>query len=183
MKLSTERILLSPLTLRIAALGVVLMAGSPLHAAPPAPAARVADLVWLEGHWRDESGGHLSEELWTAPSGDSIMGMWRWVEDGKVRIFELLAIKQEEGGLVLRLRHFDPKLVAREDKERPLAWPLLRSGPREVVFEGPDATAQGKARLTYRRPDEDTLVVILDKAGKAQEFRYRRVKPAAAGNP
>jgi hypothetical protein len=178
---------------RLAALAAGLLAATALHAQQPAPAApkpaaaaaqaaptiQLAELAWFEGHWRDESGGGLSEEIWTAPAGDSLMGMWRFAQDGKVRVLELLVIKAEEGKLVLRFRHFDPKLVAREEKDQPLAWPLLRSGPREVVFEGLEASGKGTARLTYRRPDEDTLVAILEKGGKPQEFRYRRVKPAA----
>jgi hypothetical protein len=169
-----------PAVARGTALVAVLLASAPLRAEQPAaapPAHRLADLSWLEGHWRDESGGSLSEEIWTAPAGDSLMGMWRWAQDGKVRVFELLAIKAEDGKLVLRFRHFDPKLAAREEKDRPLVWPLLRSGPREAVFEGAEASGQGTARLTYRRPNEDTLVVVLEKGGKAQEFRYRRVTP------
>ncbi|HEX8701657.1 MAG TPA: DUF6265 family protein [Myxococcaceae bacterium] len=169
-------------TARIITLAVVLLAGTALHAqppahtAPPAPVAtRLEELAWFEGHWRDESGGMLSEEIWTAPSGDSLMGMWRLAQDGKVRVFELLAIKAEDGKLVIRLRHFDPKLVAREDKDKPIVWPLVRSGPREAVFEGPESSGKGTVRLTYRRPDDDTLVAILDKGGKTQEFRYRRV--------
>ncbi|HYI01970.1 DUF6265 family protein [Hyalangium sp.] len=182
----------SPASALPVALVGMLLAGTSLHAEPPVPAApkqgssapqpaatnRLDELAWLEGHWRDDSGGSLSEEIWTAPSGDSVMGMWRWAQDGKVRIFELLAIKAEEGKLVLRFRHFDPKLVAREEKDRPLAWPIIRSGPREAVFEGPEASGQGTSRLTYRRSDEETLVVILEKGGKPQEFRYRRVQPA-----
>jgi hypothetical protein len=175
-----------PAVARATALVVVLLTGMPLHAEQPAsaapqaaPAHRLADLSWLEGHWRDESGGSLSEEIWTAPAGDSLMGMWRWAQDGKVRVLELLAIKAEDGKLVLRFRHFDPKLAAREEKDRPLVWPLIRSGPREAVFEGPEASGKETARLTYRRPDEDTLVVVLEKGGKAQEFRYRRVTPTA----
>ncbi len=181
MKHSSGRGPFPPAVVRFTALVVVLLTGMPLHAEPPAPSNRLTDLAWLEGHWRDESGGSLSEEIWTAPAGDSLMGMWRWAQDGKVRVFELLAIKAEEGKLVLRLRHFDPKLAAWEEKDRPLAWPLIRSGPREAVFEGAEASGKGTARLTYRRPDEDTLVAILEKGGKAQEFRYRRVRPAAPG--
>jgi hypothetical protein len=191
MKRSSPLGRVSPASALPVALVGMLLAGTPLHAEPPSPAApkpgssapqpaptnRLEELAWLEGHWRDDSGGSLSEEIWTAPSGDSVMGMWRWAQDGKVRIFELLAIKAEEGKLVLRFRHFDPKFVAREEKDRPLAWPIVRSGPREAVFEGPEASGQGTARLTYRRPDEDTLVVILEKGGKPQEFRYRRVRP------
>ena len=192
MKRSPGHARLLPAMARGTALVAVLIASMPLHAqqpaakapqkgasAPqPAPSIRLADLSWIEGHWRDESGGGLSEEIWTAPAGDSLMGMWRFAQDGEVRVFELLAIKAEDGKLVLRFRHFDPKLAAREEKDRPLVWPLIRSGPREAVFEGPEASGKETARLTYRRPDEDTLVVVLEKGGKAQEFRYRRVTSA-----
>ncbi|WP_224246576.1 DUF6265 family protein [Hyalangium gracile] len=158
------------------ALAAVLLAVTPLQAAPPAPTSKLTDLAWLEGHWRDESATHLSEELWTAPAGDSLMGMWRWAQDGKVQLFELLTIKSEDGKLVLRFRHFDPKLNAREEKDRPLAWPIIQSGPREAVFEGADPSGEGTSRLTYRRTGEDSLVVILEKNGKPEEFRYRRVR-------
>jgi hypothetical protein len=182
MERSPERGLLQASAARLIALAGVLVMTAPLHAQPPAhtappspPTARLADLAWFEGHWRDESGGMLSEEIWTAPAGDSLLGMWRLAQDGKVRIFELLAIKAEDGKLMIRLRHFDPKLIAREEKDQPIVWPLVRSGPREAVFEGPEASGKGTVRLTYRRSDDDTLVAILEKGGKAQEFRYRRV--------
>jgi len=47
------------------------------------------DLSWLAGRWVDDSGGNLSEEVWTAPSGDSMQGMWRYVVSGKTRIYEI----------------------------------------------------------------------------------------------
>ena len=37
-------------------------------------------------HWVDDSEGGLSEEVWTAPSGDSMIGMWRYVAKGKVQM-------------------------------------------------------------------------------------------------
>jgi hypothetical protein len=170
-----------PVAARFVALALLLLAADPLHAAQPAPPPRLSELAWLEGYWRDEFGGALSEEIWTAPSGDSIVGVWRWSQDGKVRIFEILAIKAEESGLVLRLRHFDPKLIASEEKDRPLVWYLVRSAAREAVFEGKDSAGKGIIRLTYRRPDEDTLIAVLEKEGKPYEFRYRRVRPVAPG--
>jgi hypothetical protein len=139
---------------------------------PKAP--RLADLAWIAGRWIDDSGGNLSEEIWAAPAGDSMMGMWRYVSGGKVRIFEMLTIGEHEGGLALRLRHFDPKLAGREDKERPVVLRLVRLGDREAAFEGTEYSGNGTVRLTYRRPSEDTLAVTLDKAAGKEEFRFRR---------
>ena len=143
----------------------------------PAPApsrAVLADLSWMAGRWVDDSGGNLSEEVWTAPEGDSMMGMWRYVSGGKTRIYEMLTITLEPDGIVMRLRHFDPKLVGREEKERSVELHLAAWKPREAVFEGPAVGAPGTVRLTYRRPTDDSLETTLEKEGKAQEFRFRR---------
>jgi hypothetical protein len=75
------------------------LAGPLAHAAPAAPppiAATLADVAFLEGHWRGGDPGELSEEVWSAPEGDSMVGMWRYVANGRARLFEMLSLK--EGG-------------------------------------------------------------------------------------
>ena len=158
---------------------VVLSVAAPtLAQTAPAPSRAVlADLSWMAGRWIDDSGGNLSEEIWSAPSGDSMMGMWRYVSGGQARIFELLTISVESAGIVLRLRHFDPDLVAREDKGTPVELALVGWTPGEAAFEGKAVGAPGLVRLTYRQPSEDTLVSTLEKEGRKQEFQFRRAKP------
>jgi hypothetical protein len=147
------------------------------QAPAPAPSRAVlADLSWMAGRWIDDSGSNLSEEVWTAPEGDSMMGMWRYMSGGKTRIYELLTISLEPDGIVMRLRHFDPALVGREDKDKPVELPLVAWKPREAAFEGPAVGSPGMVRLTYRRPTDDTLATTLEKDGKTQEFRFRRAK-------
>jgi hypothetical protein len=102
------------------------------------------------------------------------------VAGGRGRVFELLSIREEEGGLMLRFRHFDGAFIAREEKDKPLAIPLVRWSPGEAVFEGKSATG-GLLRLTYRREGENGLVGTLEKDGeKPQPYRFERagsVKP------
>jgi hypothetical protein len=160
-------------------LGVALaiLAAAPAQSSAPAPSRAVlADLSWMAGRWIDDSGGDLSEEVWSAPSGDSMMGMWRYVSGGEVRIFELLTITLEADGIVLRLRHFDPDLVGREDKATPVVLKLVAWKPREAAFEGRVVGGPGNVRLTYRRPTDDSLTSTLEKDGKSQEFTFRRAK-------
>ena len=133
-------------------------------------------MAWIAGHWVDDSEGALSEEVWAAPSGDSMIGMWRYVAKGKLQIFELLSITEEEGGPVFRLRHFDPRMVAREEKDKPLALKLVSFKDGEAAFEGPGQPA-GTVRLTYRRTGADALSVTLDKDGSSQAFQFRRKSP------
>jgi hypothetical protein len=135
-------------------------------------AADLQSLSWLAGRWTSEEKGALSEEMWSPPAGDSMMGAWRMVADGKTRIYELLVFKQEASGLVLLLRHFDPALGVRaSEKDGPLRFEL-KSSDGKWVFE---AVENGKSiGLTYSRPAPDTLQVTLTKDGKAQAFTMRR---------
>lgn len=146
---------------------------------PPAAApASLADVAFMAGHWLGGEGGDVSEEVWTAPEGDTMLGMWRYVSKGQARVLELLSLRAEPDGVALRLRHFDPRLVAREDKETPLVLRLVRRAPGEATFEGPAVGAAGTVRLTYRREGADGLVSILDKGGSPQEFHFRRAPQA-----
>jgi uncharacterized protein DUF6265 len=162
------------LTLVLAASSSTLTAQQP--PAAPAQPATLAQLAWIAGHWVDDSGGNLSEEIWTAPSGDSMLGMWRYVARGRMQISELLSIKEEDGGPVFRLRHFDPRMAAREEKDTPLALKLVSIREREAAFEGPGQPT-GTVRLTYRRTGPDTLAVTLDRDGTSQGFQFRRQRP------
>jgi len=143
-------------------------------AAPPPVPATLADVSFMTGHWIGGEGGDLSEEVWSAPEGDSMMGMWRYVAKGQAGIFELLTLKAEGPNVVMRIRHFDAKLVGREDRDRAVALPLVAKGSGEAVFEGPEYGGQGTVRLTYRRGEGDTLTGVLEKGGRKEEFRFRR---------
>lgn len=142
--------------------------------APPPPKATVADLSWMAGRWVDDSGGGLSEEIWSEPSGDGMIGMWRMVREGKARVLEILVIRMGDEGPELRLRHFDPKLVAREDKETPIVLKLVAWKPREARFEGPAVGYEGNVVITYRRASDDTLKTTLERRGERLEFSFQR---------
>jgi len=153
-----------------AALGLLLPA-----LARSAESASLSKLGWLAGRWVDDSGGNLSEETWTAPAGDGILGMWRLVVKGEIKLSEILTIQSEGQTLVLRLRHFDAKLVGREEKDKPLELTLAGWNEHEARFEGPGSDGQGLA-LTYRHPDADTLACTVELRGKKEEFTFKRAK-------
>ena len=153
-----------------------------LLAGPEPPRATLADVAFMAGHWRDPDPAAVSEEIWTAPEGDAMLGMWRLVTGGKAQVYELLSIRQEGPGLVLLLRHFDPQLRAREEKDAPLVIPLARAAPGEVVFEG-KSTKGGLLRLTYRKQGADAMEGVLERDGaKPQVFKLQRVGGASGGS-
>jgi hypothetical protein len=84
---------------------VLLLAASALaqHAElTPRPGlpASLKDVAFMAGHWVGGEKGDLSEEVWTSPDGDSMLGMWRYVSQGQVRIFLRLTYRSEGQGLV-----------------------------------------------------------------------------------
>ena len=150
--------------------------GGAARAETAAPRASLADVAFIAGHWKGDLGGSLSEEIWSAPSGDNMMGMWRLVGGGQVKLFEFLNIVQEAEGPVFRLRHFDRQGVGREEKDKPLVLKLVSSKPREAAFEGGEGA--GTVRLTYRRTSDEALSVTLEKTGQPpQEFTFRLAAP------
>ncbi len=76
---------------------------------------------------------------------------------------------------MLRLRHFDAKLVGREERATPVELRLVSKKSGEAVFEGPEVGGSGgRVRLTYRSPNKDSLVGVLEKGPTPQEFSFRR---------
>ncbi len=104
------------------------------------------------------------EEHWSPLRGDTLMGMFRWVKDGKVRFYELLVIEQEGAAVRLRIKHFDPGLVGWEDRDRAHEFVLVHLKGREAVFLELD---RPEARwAVYRREGEDRLVSYFTRANE-----------------
>jgi len=136
------------------------------------PAATIQDVSWIAGHWTGEAFGGVSEEIWSPPLGNSMMGMYRLVKKGKAVFYELLTIVEENGSLILKLKHFTSGLVGWEEKDVSIKFPLVKKTPREAFFDG----------MTFRKLDDGRLQVFLlvsDKKtseGREEEFLYRPVK-------
>ncbi|MBA3976332.1 MAG: hypothetical protein C0504_19155 [Candidatus Solibacter sp.] len=144
-----------------------------LLSAPP----QLQDLAFLAGHWKGPGGPTAFEEVWTRPSGDAMIGMFRIVSNGKTRMTEFMAFEQRETGPVLVMRHFGPGLVAREEKDAPLVWSLEKLKPNHAVFW----IEQAGTRLDFLRQG-DSLTITLEKTqnGKTTRspFSYTLAAPA-----
>lgn len=130
----------------------------------------IQDIAWIAGHWRGEAFGGMADEVWSPPLGRSMMGMYQLIQDDEVAFYEFLTISEEEGSLILRLRHFDRQMVGWEEKDGAQVFPLVRVTPAEVQFDG----------LTFRSIDGDSFEVSLrtrrdDGTEHELEFHYLRV--------
>ena len=169
---------------RAAVLLSLLFAASALSAPPepssrpaaprPVAPARLPELSWLTGRWVGEEREPFSEESWGAAAGDSMVGTWRLVAKGSTKLFELLTLLEEDGGVTLRLRHFDRRAVAWEEKDAPVALPLVATGRSLAVFEGKEGDVF--VRLTYRREGKSLTAVLEKRREPARTYRFRKAR-------
>ena len=129
------------------------------------PPATLADVAWIQGHWRGSGLGGISEEFWMEPSGGAIPGMFRTVADGEVIFYEMFALTEHEGSLVLRLKHFNPDMTGWEDKEEMVTFRLAHVEPGLIQFNS----------LTYRLETEDRVrihVAVRQSDGELEELEF-----------
>jgi len=154
---------------------VVVCAGTSVVArAQEAPArATLEDMKWFAGEWTGTGLGGVADEIWSSPASGAMMGMFRLVKDGKVVFYEFLTLVEQDGSLVLKLKHFHPDLVGWEEKADSVKFPLLKIEDGEIAFDG----------LKMRREGEDGLTVIVtilnrkDGSVREEPFNMRRVRP------
>ncbi len=139
---------------------------------------QLAKLRWMQGTWQRTQGKDYIEESWSAPEADCMIGMFRWVKDGKLWMVELMTITIDDGVLVFRLRHFDRKQTPWEDKDGALTYPLKSVSDREVVFENPERDKP--RRFNFRNPEKDVYEVLLEppegSESRPMHFRFDRKK-------
>ena len=89
----------------------------------------LSDLAWLAGSWVGESAGVRMEEHWTAPAGNSMIGMHRDVGKGRTMAFEFLRIEQQGDQIVY--------LSMPNGRSPATPFSLKELSSTRVVFENP----------------------------------------------
>lgn len=136
------------------------------------PAATIADMAWLEGHWTGEGLGGVSEETWMAPRDGVMLGMYRLVRDGKPQFYELMMVREHEGSLLFRLKHFDPDLTGWEEKDQTVDFPLVARADGVLQFAGLTFRPEGERMTMY--------LAIRGKDGQVREETFRYTRAARA---
>lgn len=101
--------------------------------------AGISDAAFLAGRWQGKMGKNKDsfvEEVWTEPNGKNALGMFRWLKpDGTPMVLEQLWINEEDGTLLLRLRHQSGAGVAWEEKDKPLVFALAEKSATMMKFD------------------------------------------------
>lgn len=150
---------------------VAAMFATPAWAA--GPPATLADLSWMVGSWEGPGiDGAPSAESYSPAAGGAMPGHFRQLNaDGTVMFYELITFVEEEGSLVLKLKHFNADLTGWEEKGDVASFPLTEVGANRWAFGG----------IVYERTGEDAMDVDVamrhsDGSRSTLEFRFTRVR-------
>ncbi|BDW92655.1 MULTISPECIES: DUF6265 family protein [Flavobacteriaceae] len=141
-----------------------------LNKGQSSPKANLEDVSWIKGHWIGEAFGGTAEEIWSAPMGNSMMFVFRLVNNGKVSFYESGHIQQSDDSIILQLKHFDGNMKGWEEKDKTIDFKLVKLEPNKVYFEG----------LTMEKIDDDhmNVHVLIEENNNTEEilFAYKKVK-------
>jgi hypothetical protein len=164
--------LLLPIAMLVSSSGLSAQETRGAQPGEASPPARVAQMDWLVGHWHGTGiDGHAATESWLPATGNTMVGTFVQADAGGEILFtEHMYLREEDGSLVLQLKHFNPDLTGWEAQGDSVSFPLLALEPCRAQFAG----------LTIRCDGPDALVIavrVSEAEGSAGElvFRYARM--------
>ena len=127
----------------------------------------VAQLAWLSGAWAErKADGSWTEEYWTPPRGELMLGAGMTGRGTTVRHFEHMRIYKGADGAIA--------FVGMPNGDKGVRFPLARMTVDEVVFENP--AHDFPQRVRYRR-EGPTIVATVSLLDGSREVRWVYVRP------
>jgi hypothetical protein len=135
------------------------------------PAATLDDIAWLTGSWTGEAFGEKIEETWNPPAGGSMVGMFKLFKGDDAAMYELFIAVEEQGSLVIKLKHFGADFKGWEGKDEYVSFPLVKIEDNAAHFAG----------LSYHRISDDEFhaYLAISSEGQLREEKivFRRRSP------
>ncbi|SFD21580.1 DUF6265 family protein [Algibacter pectinivorans] len=130
---------------------------------------KLENIAWIAGHWKGEAFGGITEEIWSEPSGGSMMATFKLINDGSVSFYEIEIIREIENSLILQLKHFSNDLKGWETKDETIDFPLQKITASKVVFDG----------MTFEKVNTNEMNVYVDihqKDGSFETVKFNYTK-------
>jgi hypothetical protein len=119
---------------------------------PTAEQVRVIESAsWLAGRWIGEGLGGQIEETWSTPASGQMVGHFRLVRNGVVAFYEICLLDVVDGGLRMRVKHFNPDFVGWEERDGWHAFDPVSVSEDTLSFDA----------LALRRVADDALEIVL----------------------
>ncbi len=133
------------------------------------PKADLSEIAWMEGHWKGEAFGGITEEIWSPPLGGSMMFSFKLVVDGEIGFYELGHIRQVEETLVFELKHFHGDLKGWEEKDEVQGFKFVKTEGNRIYFEG----------FTFEKISDNEINIyglIGNEDGSSEEVKFNYIK-------
>lgn len=130
---------------------------------------KLENIAWIAGTWHGKAFGGIAEEIWSEPSGGSMMASFKLINDGKVTFYEIEIIREIENSLILQLKHFNNDLKGWETKDETVDFPLLEITPNKVTFEG----------MIFEKVNDNEMNVYVDihnEDGSVENIKFNYTK-------
>ncbi len=133
------------------------------------PKATLEDVAWISGYWRGEAFNGEVEEIWSFPSGNSMVASFKLVADDEVKFYEIETITEKNGTLMLQLKHFHSDLRGWEEKDETVDFLLVKITENRVYFDG----------MTFEKVSENEMNVYVrikqaDNVSEEMKFNYHK---------
>jgi hypothetical protein len=132
------------------------------------PPATLADAAMLVGSWTGTAFGGTFEQVWNPPSAGSMIGFFKLMREGKVSFYEILLLKEEQGTLSLKVRHFGDDFSAWEEKDEFIDFRFAKAEDDAIHFQG----------ISFYRVREDEMhgYIVMRNGDEIREEKlvYRR---------
>lgn len=127
---------------------------------------------FMQGSWICKDGEEVTQEVWTSPQGDSMAGMCRMVKEEETTLYELMTMKEKDGGLYLNIKHFDGNLKPwSQDKEAGELKMVEGNHFSEAVFD--NGKKENHVRITYKLQSYKLISVVeVTKDGETKKFQF-----------
>jgi Domain of unknown function (DUF6265) len=159
-------------TIAIIGLHLALIAGQAL-AGTPDRAVTTSSFTWLSGQWVCDVGAQHTEETWSAPAVDMLIGMSRTVQSGTTTSFEFLRIVAREDGIFY---------IAQPRGRPPVEFRLQSFDGTQAIFVNL-GHADHLQRILYKRNPDGSMSARIEGTNEGKSFFEDYAYHRAPGSP
>ncbi len=131
----------------------------------PVAAAKLSDFAWLSGTWLLDRGASRTEEHWTTPASNGMLGTSRTLRGDRMVEFEFLRIVARDGHIYY---------LAQPGGRPATEFKLTSFDGATAIFENPQHDFP--KRILYKRNPDGSLTARIDAGAntQGQDFAFKR---------